>query len=349
MTNNKEKRPTILTGDRPTGPLHLGHYAGSLLNRIVLQEEYNTFILIADVQALTDNFHQPEILKENILKVMLDYLAVGLDPEKVTFVLQSLVPEIHELTIYYLNLVTLARAFRNPTVKNEIREKRNTKNGKRIFGKNMDIPLGFLIYPIHQAADITVFDANLVPVGVDQLPMIEQTREIVRKMNMYYGKNLLTEPEAKAGDFPRIPGIDGNTKMSKSLGNCIYLNDSKEDVNRMVKKMFTDPKRIRSDIPGTVENNPVFIYHDAFNPDREEVNYLKERYKKGKVGDTEVKAKLAKAINSMLEPIRRNHMHWEKRLKEIEELLYDHTAIARKRTKAVLNRVREGMKFRPLN
>lgn len=342
---SKKSRKTILTGDRPTGPLHLGHYAGSLMNRIALQDEYKTFILIADVQALTDNFHQPEILKNNIMEVMLDYLAVGLDPGKVTFVLQSLVPEIHELAIYYLNVVTLARALRNPTVKSEIQEKRKSKGGETIFGKDMDIPLGFLIYPVHQAADITAFDAHLVPVGADQLPMIEQTKEIVRKMNAYYGKDILVEPEAKTGVFPRIPGIDGGAKMSKSLGNCIYLKDSKEEVDKAVFRMYTDPKRIRADIPGTVEGNPVFIYHDAFNPDKEEVSDLKNRYRKGKVGDIEVKTKLAKAINKMLEPIRATRAYWERRLKEVSELLYDHSALARKTTRKVLNRVRNGMKL----
>jgi tryptophanyl-tRNA synthetase len=348
MKDITTKRKTILTGDRPTGPLHLGHYAGSLLNRLALQNKYKTYILIADVQALTDNFHHPEILKKNIMEVMLDYLAIGLDPEKVTFVLQSLVPEIHELTIYYLNVVTLARAFRNPTVKSEIQEKRHNRGNKKIFGNNMDIPIGFLVYPVHQAADITVFDAHLVPVGLDQLPMIEQTREIVRKMNTYYGEGLLIEPEAKIGEFPKIPGIDGNSKMSKSIGNCIYLKDSVEKVKKAVKKMFTDPKRIKPDIPGTVENNPVFIYHDAFNPDKEEVNDLKYRYTKGKVGDVEVKTKLAKAINTMLEPVRENRKLWEQRQKDVESMLYDHTAMARKTTRNVLNRVREGMKLKPL-
>lgn len=342
------KRKPILTGDRPTGPLHLGHYAGSLENRLALQDEYSTYVLVADVQALTDNFNHLEILKENTLEVMLDYLAVGLDPSKVTFVLQSLVPEIHELAIYYLNMVTLSRALRNPTVKSEIQEKRNRAEGSDIFEKETDIPLGFLLYPIHQAADITAFDADLVPVGEDQLPTIEQTREIVRKMNGYYGEGTLVEPEAKVGDYPRIPGTDGKFKMGKSLDNCIYLKDPAKEVERKVMNMYTDPQRIRADIPGNVEANPVFIYHDAFNPNKEEVGDFKRRYREGKVGDVEVKRSLAEAINTMLEPIRQCRSALEVRLSQVEEMLLDHTAQARKTTKAVLDRVRQAMQLRPL-
>jgi tryptophanyl-tRNA synthetase len=344
--NNKK---TILTGDRPTGPLHLGHYAGSLKNRILLQYEYNSFIIIADVQALTDNFHNPELLKDNTIEVMLDYLACGLDPDKVTFVLQSLIPEIHELAIYYLNVVTLSRVLRNPTVKNEIQEKRHQAGMKNFFGNESDIPLGFLIYPIHQAADITVFDADIVPVGDDQVPMIEQTREIVRKMNAYYGKDVLVEPEAKVGDFPRLPGTDGKTKMSKSLGNCIYLKDNPGKVKKAVMRMYTDPKRIRSDIPGTVEGNPVFMYHDAFNQKKEEVQEFKERYRKGKIGDVEIKMSLVKSINRMLDPIRERRSYWESRTTEVEEMLFQHSRRARNTTIKVLNRVREAMHLFPLH
>ena len=349
LANTKmTEKKTILTGDRPTGPLHLGHYVGSLKNRIELQYQYNTFVEIADVQALTDNFTQPEKASENVLEVMLDYLAVGLDPEQVTFVLQSMVPEIHELAIYYLNVVTLARALRNPTVKGEIQEKREQPQGSEIFGQEFDIPMGFLIYPIHQAADITAFDADLVPVGDDQLPMIEQTREIARKMNTYYGEGTLKEPEAKLGNFPRLPGIDGKTKMSKSLNNCIYLKDSREEVEAKVRRMYTDPKRIRADIPGTVEGNPVFVYHDAFNPNTEEVKEFKTRYREGKVGDVEVKKSLAQAINDMLDPIRERRSYWETRKSEVEQMLMDHTMTARKVSTSVLNRVREAMKLKTL-
>lgn len=278
---------TILTGDRPTGPLHLGHYAGSLKQRVQFQDQYRTFIEIADVQAMTDNFQDPGLLQSNIREVMLDYLSIGLNPDKVRFVLQSKVPEIHELAIYYLNLVTLSRAMRNPTVKNELSEKRKTKSS--IFGSETDIPLGFLIYPVHQAADITAFDADLVPVGVDQLPMIEQTREIVRKINSYSDAEILKEPEASIGDCERLPGIDGKTKMSKSLNNGIYLKDTCETVERKIRSLYTDPDRIRADIPGRVEGNPLFIYHDTFNRDRNEVEEFKKLYREGKIGDMPIK------------------------------------------------------------
>jgi len=339
---------TILTGDRPTGPLHLGHYVGSLANRVRLQHEYRTFVLIADIQALTDNFDRPEIVRQNTLEVMLDYLAVGLDPERVTFVLQSLVPEIHELAIHYLNMVTLARALRNPTVKSEIQERREREGGSDIFGEQFDIPLGFLIYPIHQAADITAFDADLVPVGEDQLPMIEQAREVVRRINNYYGEGTLREPEGLVGEQPRLPGIDGKAKMSKSLGNAIYLKDPAAEVERKVRMMFTDPNRVRADIPGRVEGNPVFIYHDAFNPNREEVEDFKARYRAGKVGDVEVKNSLARALNEILEPMRARRADWEQRLPAVEQMLLDHTARARATSAAVLDRLRERMGLRPL-
>jgi len=314
---------TILTGDRPTGPLHLGHYVGSLANRVRLQDEYKTFVLVADIQALTDNFDRPEILKTNTIQVMLDYLAVGLDPQKVTFVLQSMVPEIHELAIHYLNMVTLARALRNPTVKAEVQEKR--ERGTELFGLEMDIPMGFLIYPIHQAADITAFDADLVPVGEDQLPMIEQTREIVRRINNYYGEGTLKEPDAMIGSHGRLVGLDGKANMSKSLGNAIMLSDDAKTVEEKVRTMYTDPNRIRADIPGTVEGNPVFIYHDAFNPDLDEVNDLKDRYRLGKVGDVEVKRKLARAINAFLDPIRERRAVYAQQPGMVEEVLVEGT------------------------
>jgi tryptophanyl-tRNA synthetase len=342
------EKKTILTGDRPTGPLHLGHYVGSLANRVRLQDEYKTFILIADIQALTDHYDRPEILKENTIQVMLDYLAVGLDPDRCTFVLQSMVPEIHELAIHYLNHVTLARALRNPTVKGEIQEKRD-RGQTGIFGENMDIPLGFLIYPVHQAADITAFDADLVPVGEDQLPMIEQTREIIRKIGNFYGEGTLKEPAPLVGSFGRLPGTDGMAKMSKSLGNTIYLMDDEKAVNTKVRGMYTDPKRIRADIPGTVEGNPVFVYHDAFNPDKAQIEDFKDRYRRGAIGDVEVKKALAKAINEFLEPMRERRAKYEGRHGEVEALLMEHTARARETSKAVLDRVRKAMGLRKLN
>src|ERR1700683_2679860 len=274
MGENKMARPPmqkrILTGDRPTGPLHLGHYVGSLANRVRLQNEYDTYILIADVQALTDNFEHPEMRAANVFEVALDYLAVGLDPEKVKIVVQSMVPELTELTIYFMNLVTVATLERNPTVKEEIKQRNFVKG----------VPVGFWSYPISQAADIAIFKADLVPVGEDQLPMIEQTREIVRRFHRLYRK-VLTEPKAMLGQVARLPGTDGGAKMSKSLGNCIYLGDPPEAVRKRVMSMFTDPTRIPPTDSGHVEGNPVFTYHDVFNSDKAEVDELKERYRKG--------------------------------------------------------------------
>ena len=258
-----EHKQTILTGDRPTGPLHLGHYVGSLKNRVELQNKYNTFVLIADVQALTDNAQNPKKIQENILEVTQDYLAVGIDPKKTSIVLQSQVPQIAELTIYYLNLVTLSRLKRNPTVKEEMKQKN--------FGTN--VPAGFLMYPVSQAADITAFGAHLVPVGDDQLPMIEQTREIVKKFNNVYGK-VLIEPRALLSNASRLNGIDGKSKMSKSLGNAIYLKDSNNEIARKVMQMYTDPKHIRVQDRGRVEGNVVFEYLDIFDPRKKEITEL---------------------------------------------------------------------------
>ncbi|MFQ5780520.1 MAG: tryptophan--tRNA ligase, partial [Nitrospiria bacterium] len=305
-----KKRKRILTGDRPTGRLHLGHYVGSLVNRVKLQEEYETFILIADAQALTDHFEHPEILLQNIREVVRDYLAVGIDPEKSTILVQSMVPEIAELAVYYLNLVTVARLQRNPTVKDEMKQK----------GFEQNLPAGFLVYPVHQAADITAFQADLVPVGKDQLPMIEQTVEIVRRFNTLYKKTIV-EPKGLVGEFARLPGTDGQAKMSKSLGNAIYLADDPKTVEKKVMKMYTDPTRIHPTDPGHVEGNPVFTYHDAFNPEKEEVADLKARYKKGTVGDVEVKRRLADALNRFLSPIRERRAKYEQDDKRIDEIL----------------------------
>lgn len=325
-------RKRILTGDRPTGKLHLGHYVGSLENRVRLQKEYETFILIADVQALTDHFEKPEILKANLMEVAMDYLAVGIDPEMATIVIQSRVPQIAELTIYYMNLVTLARLQRNPTVKMELTQKEF----------ETDVPIGFLAYPISQAADITVFGAHLVPVGEDQLPMIEQTREIVRKFNALYGK-VLVEPEAKVGTVSRLPGIDGKAKMSKSLGNAIFLSDSPETVSKKVMRMYTDPTRIHPNDPGHVEGNPVFTYHDVFNPNKAEVAELKERYVGGKVGDVEVKKKLAVALNAFLDPIRERRRRYEREPGRVREILEDGTRRGLEVAEGTMERVRRAM------
>ncbi|MCG3112670.1 MAG: tryptophan--tRNA ligase [Candidatus Manganitrophus sp. SB1] len=329
---NQKKR--ILTGDRPTGRLHLGHYVGSLVNRVKLQEEYETFILIADVQALTDHFEHPEILQQNIREVTKDYLAVGIDPGKSTIFIQSLIPEIAELSVYYLNLVTVARLQRNPTVKDEMQQK----------GFEQNLPAGFLVYPVHQAADITIFNADLVPVGKDQLPMIEQTVEIVRRFNALYAP-VLVEPQAKVGEFARLPGIDGQAKMSKSLGNAIYLADDAKAVEAKVMRMYTDPTRLRATDPGHIEGNPVFVYHDAFNPDREEVADLKERYVQGKVGDVEVKKKLAKALNAFLDPIREQRARYDQDEKAIDEILKEGTRRARAVAQETMGQVRRAMKI----
>lgn len=255
----------VLTGDRPTGPLHLGHYVGSLKNRIELQETCDQFVMIADVQALTDNAENPEKVRENVLQVALDYLAVGIDPEKSTLFIQSLVPALSELTIYYLNLVTWNRLKHNPTVKQEILQK----------GYGESVPAGFMVYPVSQAADITAFKANIVPVGEDQLPMIEQTNEIVRHFNRIYKKPVLVECAAMIPKCARLPGTDGKAKMSKSLGNCIYLSDSADTVAKKVKGMYTDPNHLRVEDPGQVEGNPVFTYLDAFDLDHTGLEEMK--------------------------------------------------------------------------
>ncbi len=324
----------ILTGDRPTGQLHLGHYVGSLQNRVKLQHEYDTYVLIADVQALTDNFEHPEMLEANIFEVALDYLAVGIDPEKTKIVVQSMVPELAELTIYFMNLVTVATLERNPTVKEEIKQRNFVKG----------VPVGFWSYPISQAADITIFKADLVPVGEDQLPMIEQAREIVRRFNRLYAK-VLIEPKAMLGAMARLPGTDGGAKMSKSLGNCIYLGDSPETVRKRVMSMFTDPKRIHPTDPGTVEGNPVFTYHDVFNPDKGEVEELKERYRKGTVGDVEVKQRLYDALNHFLTPIRERRAEYAANPKRVYEIIMEGTRRGRELARATMEEVRTAMKI----
>lgn len=332
--NSMKKKKRILTGDRPTGRLHLGHYVGSLANRVKLQEDYETFILIADAQALTDHFEHPEILLTNIREVAKDYLSVGLDPEKSTIFVQSMIPEIAELAVFYLNLVTVARLQRNPTVKDEMKQK----------GFEANLPAGFLVYPVHQAADITAFQADLVPVGKDQLPMIEQTNEIVRRFNALY-KKVLTEPEGLVGEFPRLPGTDGQGKMSKSVGNTIYLSDDAKTLEKKVMRMYTDPTRLRATDPGHVEGNPVFTYHDAFNPNKEDVADLKDRYRKGKVGDVEVKKKLIVALNAFLEPLRERRAEYASDDKKIDEILIAGTERARKVAKETLALVKNAMQI----
>ncbi len=326
----------ILTGDRPTGKLHLGHFLGSLKNRVALQDEYETFIMVADVQALTDNFENPQKVRDNVVEVTMDNLAVGLDPEKTTFFIQSQIPEIAELTVFFMNLVTMGRLMRNPTVKDEIQQKG--------FGES--VPVGFVNYPISQAADILFLKAALVPVGDDQLPMIEQTREIARKFNTIYG-DVFPEPEAKISEVSRLVGTDGNAKMSKSIGNTIYLSDTAEEVEKKVMGMYTDPNRLKVTDPGKVEGNPVFIYLDAFaaESDRSQIEEFKSRYKSGTVGDVEVKKYLIQVLNNFLDPIRTRRAEYEKNPQLVEEILKKGTEKAREEAQKTMAEVRKAMKI----
>ena len=339
----------ILTGDRPTGRLHVGHYVGSLRERVALQNEGSydkIFIMIADAQALTDNAENPQKVRDNIIEVALDYLACGINPEKTTILIQSMIPELTELTFYYMNLVTVARAQRNPTVKTEIK--------MRNFEAN--IPVGFFVYPISQAADITAFNATHVPAGEDQKPMIEQCREIVHKFNSVYGETLV-EPNIvlpRNTACLRLPGLDGKAKMSKSLGNCIYLSDESEDIKKKIMSMFTDPNHLRVEDPGETENNPVFIYLDAFSrdehfaeflPEYQNLDELKAHYQKGGLGDVKVKKFLNNIIQSELEPIRLRRKEWESKIPEVYEILKKGTAEARAVASKTLTNVRRAMKI----
>lgn len=331
------KKETLLTGDRPTGKLHIGHYIGSLKNRVTLQnsELYNSYIMIADQQALTDNARNPEKIRNNLIEVALDYLSGGINPSKSTIFIQSQIPELNELTMHYLNLVTVARLERNPTVKSEIKE--------RNF--NMSIPAGFMIYPVSQAADITAFKANIVPVGEDQLPMIEQTREIVRSFNNIYKEDVLVEPRAilpKEG-LGRLPGIDGKAKMSKSLNNAIYLSDEPDVIKNKVMSMYTDPNHIRVEDPGTIENNTVFIYLDAFCNEIDKLQEMKMHYQRGGLGDVKVKKYLNEIIQAELEPIRNRRKEYEKNLDYVYEVLKEGSNNARKIASNTLRDVRNAI------
>lgn len=327
----------ILTGDRPTGKLHLGHYVGSLKNRVKLQEEENTkmYIMIADQQALTDNAENPQKIIDSVIEVALDYLAVGIDPKKTTIFLQSQVPQLAELTVYYMNLVTLARVQRNPTVKQELKSKD--------FGES--IPTGFLTYPISQAADITAFKATHVPVGEDQKPMLEQTREIVRDFNRIYKKEVLVEPEIvlPPKNMGRLIGIDGSGKMSKSLNNGIYLSDSKEKVKEKIMKMYTDPNHIKVSDPGKVEGNVVFTYLDIFDKNKEELEELKKQYQKGGLGDVKLKLRLNEIMQEILEPIRNKRKELEKDKDKVYEILKKGSEEARKIAGQTLKEVKTAM------
>ncbi|ACV29271.1 Tryptophan--tRNA ligase 2 [Anaerococcus prevotii] len=337
----------ILTGDRPTGRLHLGHYVGSLKNRVIMQNEGNydrMYIMIADSQALTDNFDDPGKIRENLIEVALDYLSVGLDPEKVTFFVQSQVSELTELTFYFLNLVTLSRLERNPTVKSEI----------KLRDFETSLPAGFLIYPVSQAADILLFDANIVPVGEDQEPMLEQAREIARSFNHIYGETFVEPkavlPEAKIAR--RMPGIDGGAKMSKSLGNAIYLADDKKTVKKKVMSMYTDPDHINIEDPGKVEGNIVFTYLDVFSkpehfkeflPEYENLEALKDHYRRGGLGDVKVKKFLIKVLEDELEPIRKRRAEYEKDLEKVFKILEEGTAKAREAGRSKVEEVKKAM------
>ena len=324
-------KKNILTGDRPTGQLHLGHYVGSLINRVLLQEHHNQFVMIADVQALTDHFATPETITKNTYEVVRDYLAVGIDPEKTTIFIQSQIPELAELTIYFLNLVSVKRLERNPTIKAEIQQK----------GFESDLPAGFLCYPISQAADITAFQAQIVPVGDDQVPMIEQTNEIVRRFNRLYNTSCLKEVEAYLSHTPRLIGTNGKAKASKSLGNAIFLADGESEIKEKIFSMYTDPNHIRVSDPGQVQSNVVFSYLDAFYPDKDELFDLKARYTRGGVGDTTIKQLLNETLQSLLKPIRdkRESLQTE----ELQHIVFEGTKKARQIAQQTLQNVREAI------
>lgn len=327
----------VLTGDRPTGKLHIGHYFGSLQNRVKLQDEYEQYIMIADVQALTDNFNNPEKVRNSVKELCIDYLSCGIDPKKTTIFIQSMIPEIAELTVFYSNLVTVSRLERNPTVKSEIAQK------KELFGNNGEsITYGFLGYPVSQSADITAFGARLVPVGEDQLPMIEQTREIVRKFNATYGETLI-EPEALVGKTPRVKGLDGNAKMGKSLGNAIYLSDSEEEITRKVMGAVTDKTKIKKDDPANPEICMVGYYHKMFSNDNLECIF--EECKQGKRGCVACKKELAKNICEYLRPIREKRRYYEENPEIVSKVLKDGVEKARLKAKDTMIKVKKAMKI----
>ena len=325
----------ILTGDRPTGKLHIGHYFGSLINRVKLQNDYETYIEIADVQALTDNFNNPEKVRKNVREVVLDYLSVGIDPNRSTIFIQSMIPEIAELTVFYSNLVTIARLERNPTVKTEIAQKRD------IFGES--VTYGFLGYPVSQAADITAFHASLIPVGEDQLPLIEQCREIVRKFNSIYGE-VLIEPEAVLSKTKRIKGLDGNEKMGKSLGNAIYISDSEEEITKKVMSAVTDPNRIKKTDLGNPDICMVAYYHNLFT-EKNECENICEECKKGQRGCVACKKELAHNIIEFLRPMREKRAYYEARPEEVDKIILEGTKKARKKAKETMQDVKKAMRL----
>jgi tryptophanyl-tRNA synthetase len=323
----------VLTGDRPTGPLHLGHYLGSLKARIELQNAYKQYVMIADVQALTDYFDRPEMVRNNVLEVCLDYLAVGIDPQKTTIFIQSLIPEIAELTIYFLNLVSVNRLLRNPTVKAEVTHKEFKER----------LPAGFLIYPVSQAADIVIVKGTIVPVGQDQLPHIEQTNEIINAFNRMYNTDVFGHVTGHISKVGRLPGIDGKTKMSKSLGNAIYLSDSADIIAEKVMKMYTDPDHIHVNDPGKVEGNVVFSYLDIFDNNSDEVTALKEQYRAGGLGDVKLKRRLIDVLNALIGPIRQRREHYAKDPQAVMECLFAGSTKVREIAAQTMSEVRKAM------
>ncbi|MBF7684310.1 tryptophan--tRNA ligase [Acinetobacter sp. B10A] len=328
-----DQRPIILTGDRPTGQLHLGHFVGSLRSRVGLQDSHHQHILLADAQALTDNADNFEKVRRNIIEVATDYLAVGIDPSKTTICVQSHLPALNELTMLYLNFVTVSRLERNPTIKSEI----------QMRGFERDIPAGFLCYPVAQAADITAFKASVVPVGEDQIPMIEQTNEVVRRINRQIGRDILPECKALLSSTGRLPGFDGKAKMSKSLGNTIVLNATDKEIKKAVNAMYTDPNHLRVEDPGQVEGNIVFAYLDAFDPNKEEVEELKAHYRRGGLGDGTVKKRLEAVLKKLIEPIRDRRNELAKDPDYIIDVLKAGTEKCQIITQNTLNEVKAGL------
>jgi tryptophanyl-tRNA synthetase len=329
--DNHKKR--ILTGDRPTGKMHIGHYLGSLLDRVELQHEYEQFVMIANIQALTDNFEDPGKVKESIGELLCDYKAVGIDFDVSKVIIQSEIPEIHEIFIYLANFASVQQISHNPTIKTELAAK----------GMEASTPLGFFIYPVHQAADILCVNADLVPVGKDQAPMIEGTRELARKFNKTYNVSVLNEPRAKFGVEKNIPGTDGNSKMGKSLNNAIYLSDDEATLRKKIFSVYTDPNRIRATDPGTVEGNVAFTYHDYFNDDKDEVFDLKQRYESGTVGDVEVKEKLFEAMNKKMAPIREKRKEAEEEKDKLFEKAMENSIETRKISRGIADAMKEAM------
>ena len=330
---NDKKR--ILTGDRPTGKLHIGHLMGSLRNRVRLQDEYDEYVIVANVQALTDNFDNTKKVKENIQELLCDYYAAGIDFDKTTVFIQSEVPAIHEIFMYISNFATVQQVQHNPTIKTEIAQK----------GLENSTPLGFFIYPVHQAADIFCVNADLVPVGKDQAPIIEDSRVLARKFNNTYGVKLLHEPEALFGTEVNVPGIDGNSKMGKSLNNCIFLSDSEEELRKKVFQVYTDPARVHATDPGKIEGNVAFMYHDLFNSNKEEVEEMKDLYRKGEIKDVEVKERLFEVMNEYLKPIRERRVEAEGMKDELLAKALDGSKKVQVIAKDIVEQMKEAMEL----